>query len=185
MRGPHRRASAGGAHDPRALLRAAAAQREPAPSAAVLDGRALRSTPEGSGPQAGWDGGHKRKRGSKVHMAMDTLGRPPALHVAAATADDRGEVVQAATGEGADLAYVDQGCTGARAEEAAAARGGRLGVVKLPEAKRGSVLPPRRRSDGFGGAPARRRARGQSGCAVAGGGWGRDGRGADIRARTR
>lgn len=52
--------------------------------------------------------------------------------------------VQDATGEGVDLACVDQGCTGERAAEAAQAHGIRLAVVKLPEAKRGFVLLPRR-----------------------------------------
>ena len=42
------------------------------------------------------------------------------------------------------LAYVDQGYTGETAAEAAAAEGIRLEVVKLPEAKRGFVLLPRR-----------------------------------------
>lgn len=135
------------AHDLRALLRAAA-QREPAPTAAVLDSRTLRSTPE-SGHRAGWDG-HKRKKGSKVHLAVDTLGHLLALRVTPASADDRAAVaelaaaVQDATGESAALAYVDQGYTGGRAEGAAAAHGIRLEVVKLPEAKRGFVLLPRR-----------------------------------------
>ena len=73
------------------------------PTAAVLDSRTLRSTPE-SGARAGYDGA-ERKRGSKVHAAVDTLGRLLALHVTPATADDRAEVgrladaVQNATGE--------------------------------------------------------------------------------------
>lgn len=135
------------AHDLRALLRAAAG-REPEPSAAVLDSRTLRSTPE-SGHRAGWDGA-KRKRGSKVHAAVDTLGHLLALHVTPATADDRAEVgrlaeaVQGATGEAVELAYVDQGYVGGRPAEAAQAHGIRLEVVKLPEAKRGFVLLPRR-----------------------------------------
>jgi hypothetical protein len=49
-----------------------AAGRTEEPSAAIIDSRTLRSTPE-SGPRAGYDGA-KRKRGSKVHMAVDTLG---------------------------------------------------------------------------------------------------------------
>ncbi len=54
------------------------------------------------------------------------------------------EAVQAATGESVTLAYVDQGYTGEQAAEAAQAHGIRLEVVKLPEAKRGFVLLPRR-----------------------------------------
>jgi len=135
------------AHDLRALLRVAA-ERGPAPSAAVLDSRTLRSTPE-SGHRAGYDGA-KRKRGSKVHLAVDTLGRLLALHVTPATAGDRAEVgrlvqaVQAATGQSIEVAYVDQGYTGERAEAGAAEPGIRLEVVRLPEAKRGFVLLPRR-----------------------------------------
>jgi transposase len=42
------------------------------------------------------------------------------------------------------VAFVDQGYTGDEPAAEAAARGIRLEVVKLPEAKRGFVLPPRR-----------------------------------------
>ena len=118
------------------------------PTAAVLDSRTLRSTPE-SGARAGYDGA-KRKRGSKVHAAVDTLGHLLALHVTPANADDRSavstlaEAVQDATGESVNLAYVDQGYTGKRPAQAAAAHGITLEVVKLPEAKRGFVLLPRR-----------------------------------------
>ena len=54
------------------------------------------------------------------------------------------EAVQAATGDSVELAYVDQGYTGETAETAAAEHGLKLEVVKLPEAKRGFVLLPRR-----------------------------------------
>ena len=50
----------------------------------------------------------------------------------------------AVTGESVTLAYVDQGYTGPATAEAAAAHGIRLEVVKLPEARRGFVLLPRR-----------------------------------------
>jgi transposase len=134
-------------HDLRSLLRLAAG-RAPEPSAAILDSRTLQSSPE-SGRRAGWDGA-KRRRGSKVHMAVDTLGHLLALHVTSATDQDRAqgahlaEAVQAATGENVTLAYVDQGYTGAEPAEAAAERGIRLEVVKHAEAKRGFVLLPRR-----------------------------------------
>jgi transposase len=52
--------------------------------------------------------------------------------------------VQASTRQSVQLAYVDQGYTGARAADAAKAHGIELEVVKLPEAKRGFVLLPRR-----------------------------------------
>jgi transposase len=63
--------------DLRAVLRLAAG-RKAEPTAAIIDSRTLRSTPE-SGQRAGYDGA-KRKRGSKVHMAVDTLGHLLALH---------------------------------------------------------------------------------------------------------
>jgi transposase len=118
------------------------------PTAAVLDSRTLQSTPE-SGGRAGYDGA-KRRKGSKAHMAVDTLGHLLALHVTAADEQDRQHVaklaedVQAATGESVELAYVDQGYTGDRPAADAAAHGIALSVVKLPEAKRGFVLLPRR-----------------------------------------
>jgi hypothetical protein len=100
------------AQDLRAVLRLAAGRNEE-PTAAIIDSRTLRSTPE-SGPRAGYDGA-KRKRGSKLHMAVDTLGHLIALHVTPADVDDRAEVgrlaaaIQDATGEAVALAYVDQG----------------------------------------------------------------------------
>ena len=54
------------------------------------------------------------------------------------------EAVQEATGDSVELAYVDQGYTGAEAESAAADEGIDLEVVKLPEAKLGSCCCPRR-----------------------------------------
>jgi transposase len=54
-------------HDLRVLLRLGD-ERAPDPTAVVLDARTLRSTPE-SGHRAGYDG-HKRKRGSKLHMVV-------------------------------------------------------------------------------------------------------------------
>lgn len=133
--------------DLRAVLRLATGRRAE-PSAAVLDSRTLRSSPE-SGERAGYDGA-KRKRGSKLHMAVDTLGHLLALHVTPADQDDRtavGELaaaVQAATDESVEIAFVDQGYTGEKAAAAAHQHGIALEVVKLPEAKRGFVLLPRR-----------------------------------------
>jgi transposase len=134
-------------HDLRALLREAAG-REPDPSAVVLDARTLRSTPE-SGRRAGYDG-HKRTKGSKIHAAVDTLGHLLALRVTPASDQERAHVgaladaVQEATGSSVELAWVDQGYTGDGPAEAAEARGIELAVVRLPEAKRGFVLLPRR-----------------------------------------
>jgi transposase len=134
-------------HDLRAILRLVDG-RAPQPTAVVLDGRTLQSTPE-SGHRAGYDG-HKQKRGSKTHVAVDTLGHLLALVVTPASAQEREQVeqlarqVQAVTGDAVELAYVDQGYTGDAAAEAAETHGIRLEVVKHSEAKRGFVLLPRR-----------------------------------------
>jgi transposase len=134
-------------HDLRAVLRIAVG-RTSKPSAAILDSRTLQSTPE-SGERAGYDGA-KRRKGSKVHVAVDSLGHLLALSVTAANEQDRAqgaelcERVQEVTGETVELAWVDQGYTGQAACEAAAEHGITLEVVKLPEAKRGFVLLPRR-----------------------------------------
>jgi len=77
------------AQDLRAVLRMAAG-RPPDPTAAIIDSRTLQSTPE-SGARAGYDGA-KRKRGSKVHMTVDTPGHLLALHVTPADVGDREEV---------------------------------------------------------------------------------------------
>ena len=134
-------------HDLRALLRMAEG-RAPDPSAVILDSRTLQSTPE-SGERAGYDGA-KRKKGSKVHIAVDTLGHLLALRVTPATEQDRAQVgalakaVQAVTEKSVELAYVDQGYTGEKAARAAEKRKIQLEVVKLSGAKRGFVLLPRR-----------------------------------------
>ena len=133
--------------DLRRILRVLGGRAEE-PTAAVFDSRTLQSTPE-SGSRAGYDGA-KRRKGGKTHMAVDTLGHLLALHVTAADEQDRQHVaklaedVQAATGESVELAYVDQGYTGEKAAEAAGKQKIELSVVKLPQAKRGFVLLPRR-----------------------------------------
>lgn len=125
-----------------------AAGRQARPSAAVFGSRALQSSPE-SGARAAYDGA-KRRKGSKTHIAVDTLGHLLALIVTPADAQDRAQVaalaeaVREATGASVELAFVEQGYTGEAAAESAAAHGLRLEVVKLPEAKRGFVLLPRR-----------------------------------------
>jgi transposase len=135
------------AHDLRKVLRLLA-ERPEEPSAVIVDGRSLRSTPE-SGGRAGYDG-HKRKKGSKVHAAVDTLGHLLALKVTPANEQERAHVgallaeVQKATGENVRAAFVDQGYTGEEAAAQAAQEGVQLIVVKLKEAKRGFILLPRR-----------------------------------------
>jgi transposase len=81
------------AHDLRVILRLVL-EREPQPSATIMDGRTLQSTPE-SGARAGYDGG-KKKNGSKVHIAVDTLGNLLALKVTAANEQERAQVAELA-----------------------------------------------------------------------------------------
>ena len=133
--------------DLRGLLREFAGRKD-RPTAMILDSRTLQSTPE-SGGRAGYDGA-KRRKGSKVHAAVDTLGHLLALHVTAADEQDRAQVerlaeqVQRITQDSVELAYVDQGYTGESALQADEKHGIRLEVVKHTEAKRGFVLLPRR-----------------------------------------
>jgi transposase len=134
-------------HDLRFILRLVEG-REPRPSATIFDGRTLQSTPE-SGGRAGYDG-HKKKNGSKVHIAVDTLGNLLALKVTQANEQERAQVaelaakVQEVTGNTVKIAFVDQGYTGENAAEQAEEHGIKLEVVKHTEAKRGFVLLPRR-----------------------------------------
>src|SRR5687767_13736950 len=134
-------------HDLRTLLRGSAGRADQ-PTAVILDSATRQATPE-SGHRAGYDG-HKRRTGSKLHAAVDTLGELLVLHVTPANASDRAQVaalaaqVQAVTGQTVEVGFVDQGYTGEQAEADAAAHGIRLEVIKLPEAKRGFVLLPRR-----------------------------------------
>ena len=135
------------AHDLRMLLRLASG-REAVPTTTIIDSRTVQSTPE-SGARAGYDGA-KRRKGSKVHAAVDSLGHLLALHVTPANEQDRDQVgklahdVQEATGLNVDVAYADQGYTGKSAQEQAHDHCMRLVVVKHTEAKKGFVLLPKR-----------------------------------------
>ena len=133
--------------DLRELLRVAHG-RQPQPSAAMLDRRTRQSTPE-SGTRAGFDPA-KCRRGSQVHLAVDTRGYLLALLVTPANAQDRQQVaaltqhVQEATGDAVELAFVDQAYTGQQAAPEAKANHRALEVVKLSQATRGFVVLPRR-----------------------------------------
>ena len=134
-------------HDLRELIRLGEG-RDEWPTAVVLDSSTLQSTPE-SGGRAGYDG-YKRKKGSKLHLAVDTLGHLLALVVTPEDEADRAQMaelaeqVQDATGERVELGYVDQGYTGDTPAEAAEEHGMQLEGVRLPSAKNGFVLLPRR-----------------------------------------
>ena len=118
------------------------------PSAVVLDGRTLQSTPE-SGHRAG-DDGAKRRKGSQAHIAVDTLGQLLSVVITPANEQEREQVgelcerVQAITGQTMQGGVVDQGDTGEEAEYAAAVPDIDLPVVKKPEGQTGFVLLPRR-----------------------------------------
>lgn len=134
-------------HDLRMLLREISG-RPPQPRAAIFDARTLQSTPE-SGERAGYDG-HKKRKGSKVHLAVDTLGQLLAGLVTPANEQERAQVdelaakIQEVTGDSVEIAFVDQGYTGDQPVADAEKHGIQLEVVKLPAAKRGFVLLPRR-----------------------------------------
>ena len=125
-------------HDLRALLRLASG-RAPDPTAAVLDSRTLRSTPE-SGHRAGYDGA-KRKKGSKVHAAVDTMGHLLALSVTPATEQDRAHsgIMEVDKGEKrrecAHSAYVHHQPEAAYFTDVEGTRGGFL-VVDMDDASR-------------------------------------------------
>lgn len=134
-------------HDLRTVLRWTESRADN-PTAVILDGRTVQSTPE-SGARAGYDG-YKRRKGSKTHAAVDTLGHLLALHVTPANEQERDQLallaaaVQEATDQTVEVAFVDQGYTGDGPATEAVAHGIRLEVIRLPEAKRGFVLLPRR-----------------------------------------
>ncbi len=81
---------------------------------------------------------------------MDTLGHLLTLYVTPANEQDRAQVeelarqVQDVTEQSVEVAFVDQGYTGDKPAQAAQSQGMELLVIKLPEAKRGFVLLPRR-----------------------------------------
>ena len=88
-----------------------------------------------SGGRAGYDG-YKKKNGSKVHIAVDTLGNLLALKATAASEQERAQVadlarqVQEQTNGAVEIAWVDQGYTGKKPAAAAAAHEIELVVVK-------------------------------------------------------
>ena len=140
------------AYDLRLLLRGVSGRRAH-PSAAIFDASTLQSTPESghreNGHRGGYDGA-KCKKGTKVHIAVDTLGHLLALLVTPANEQERAQVahlcqaVQEVTEESIEIAFVDQGYTGDKPRAAAAEHSVELEVVKHTEAKRGFVLLPRR-----------------------------------------
>lgn len=123
-------------------------ERAATPTAVILDGRVLQSTPE-SGHRAGYNGG-KRRKGSTAHIAVDTLGHLLSVVITPANEQERAQVgelchqVQQRTGQTVQVAFGDEGYTGEEAEYAAAVHDIDLQVVKKPEGQTGFVLLPRR-----------------------------------------
>lgn len=134
-------------HDLREIL-CGAAGRKAQPTAVIFASATRQSTPE-SGHRAG-DDGDTRKKGAKIHVAVDTLGHLLALLVTPANEPDRAQIaalaeaVQEATGQTVEVGFVAQGDTGEQPAAAATEQGIRLEVIKLEEARRGFVLLPRR-----------------------------------------
>lgn len=135
------------AHDLRGLNREEAL-RDAVPSVAIIDSRTLQSTPE-SGGRAGYDGG-KRKKGSKVHLAVDTFGHALTLLVTPADQQDRAQVddlcrqLQDVTDGAIDVVLADQGYTGEQAECDAAINEIELVVIKRPHGTTGCIALPKR-----------------------------------------
>ena len=83
-------------------------------------------------------------------MAVDTLRQLLAVQVTPANEQERAQVgdlarqVQQATGQTVRIAFADQGYASEEPAEAARDEGIELQVVRLPEAKKGFVLLPRR-----------------------------------------
>ena len=105
--------------------------------------RTLQLLPE-SVSRVGFDG-YRKKKDSKVHMAVDTLGH---LLVAVATPGNEqerkqveklAEADQEAMDDSVELAYVDKGCTGEEPQEVAFGKS-----MKLAETKQGITLLSRR-----------------------------------------
>ena len=117
-----------------------------------------------SGPRAGCDG-YKRRKGSKVQRAVDTLGHltdltnltnltnltdltdltvTPANEQQRTQVKQLCEAVQAATAQAVQMAWADHGYTGNAARHDAQAAGIELRMFKPPQAGQGFVLLPLR-----------------------------------------
>lgn len=135
------------AHDLQ-MLRREEVGRNAVPSVAIIDSRTLQSTPE-SGHRAGYDGA-KRRNGSKIHAAVDTMGHAITLLVTPADGQDREQVydlcreVQEVTGYNVDVVVADGGYSGDQAETDAALSEIELVVAKRPAGASGFVVIPRR-----------------------------------------
>ena len=134
-------------HDLRMIIRLLH-ERAEQPTAAILDGRTLQSSPE-SGARAGYDG-YKRKKGSKVHIAVDTLGHLLALVVTPANEQERAQVdalpnrSRKPPSKAWNWPMWIKATRAKRRPKPRPRTASQLEVVKLADAKRGFVLLPRR-----------------------------------------
>ena len=79
-----------------------------------------------------------------VTLDVLSLAHPDIAFVVESVMGELAQQVQAVTGEMVSVAFADQGYTGQDPAQAAQAQGIDLHIVKLPEAKKGFVLLPRR-----------------------------------------
>ena len=123
------------AHDLRMIIRELSARASP-PTAVVLDGRTVRSTPE-SGAPAGYDG-HKRRKAPRCISRSIPWGILLVLKVTSANAQERAQVWGSRRrGPRRDrkhvqIGYVEQGYNGAEPAAQAAQDGHDLIGVQLP-----------------------------------------------------
>ncbi len=100
-------------------------------------------------PLATYDRG-KKKRGTKIHLAVDTLGNVISVIATAADEQDRDQVfdicqkIQEETGGNIDVMIGDQGYTGEQVEIDAALNDIEFVIIKRSDSAKGFVLLPRR-----------------------------------------
>jgi hypothetical protein len=136
-------------HDLRALLRLAAG-RTPDLSAAILESRTLRSTPESGHRAAGYDGAEAQEGlegarggghyGTSAHLAPNAGQRARRQGASREAGGSCAGGDRRVGGVGVCGSGI---LSGQRADTEAQAHGIRLEVVKHPEARRGFVLLPR------------------------------------------
>ena len=108
--------------------------------AIILDGRTVQSSCE-SDVRTDYDS-CKRRRGSKVHMAVDTMGQLISMTVT--SADEQKRMQVKALCEAVKLAWADQGYTSEQTKQDAQASEIDRKIVKLPATREGFIVLARR-----------------------------------------